>query len=815
MAGLAATFGRGVMTNHFIDMINADVVMVCGSNAAENHPISMRWIRRAKDYGAKVLSCDPRYTRTSSFSDLYVPFRSGTDIAFVGGIVNYALEHERIHFDYVLNYTNASFIVNKNYKFEDGLFAGWDGKKYDVSTWTYELDANGIPKRDLTLKDPNCVFQLLKKHYSRYDVDTVCSITGAPKDKYLSMCRIFTSTYKPDKAASWLYAMGTTQHSHGTQNTRVYCVLQLLLGNVGVAGGGVNALRGESNVQGSTDMGLLNHILTGYLAQPDNTLIDLATYIEKKTPKTNDPMSVNWWSNTPKYIVSLLKAFYGPKATKENEFCYHYLPKKAGNHSHMHIFQDMIDGKIKGAMMWGQNPAVGGPNSKLERDALAKLDWMVCIDIFPTETSTFWKRPGIDPKTIKTEVFLLPAAASVEKEGSVSNSGRWVQWRYAAQKPPGVAKSDMAIVDLLYKKVKELLPKLDTTGVPEPIMDLWWHYGDGEEPDPNQVAKEINGYYCEDVLDATTGAVVGKKFDQVKNFTMLKDDGSTCSGSWIYCGSYPKEGNMMARRDRTDAVNNIGLYPAWSWAWPMNRRIVYNRASVNTKGAPYNANKWVIRWNPALNDGKGGWEGDVPDGSAAPGTKHPFIMRPEGVGCLFAPTGLTDGPFPEHYEPIESPVPNMMSKQQSNPAAFVFKAAGYDNYGTPDKYPIIGTTYRVSEHWQAGAMTRNMPWLCELVPDVFVEMSEELAQEKGISNGDRVTIETARGSIQAYALVTKRFMQFRCCDKMVHQVGVVWHFGWEGIAKGDSANMLTPNVGDANTVIPEYKVFLCDIRKVV
>ncbi len=789
-------------------MINADVAMVMGSNAAENHPISMRWLRRAREeYGAYVISCDPRYTRTSSFADLYVPFRSGTDIAFVGGIINYALQNNRIQKEYVANYTNAGFIINDKFDFNDGLFAGWDGSKYDNSLWAYELDGEGIPKIDRTLKHPRCVYQLMKKHFARYDFATVCNITGSPREKYEKVCEKYTSTHKPDKVGTWLYAMGTTQHTHGTQNIRTYAMLQLLLGNIGMAGGGVNALRGESNVQGSTDMALLYHILPGYLKTPTTAHVDLATFHEKTTPKSNDPKSANWWQHTPKYMVSLLKAFWGDHATAANEFAYHYLPKRNGAHSHMHIFENMHKGNVKGMFLFGQNPAVAGPNANLERNAMHNLDWLVAVDLWMTESATFWKRPGVNPADVQTEVFMLPAAASVEKEGSVSNSGRWLQWRYAGQPPPGDAKTDAWIMQEMIYKLKELLPSLDTTGVPEPLTELYWNYGDGDEPDAHMIAKEINGYYMRDTD-------VGKKGAQVANFTKLTDDGATCSGNWLYSGSYTEDGNMMARRDKHDAINNIGLYPKWSWCWPINRRIIYNRASVDLKGRPWNPDKWVIRWNPDLKEGKGGWEGDVPDGGWAPNDRHPFIMRPEGHGCLWA-TALKDGPIPEHYEPIESPIRNPLTNQQNNPAAIVFKTPKVDNYGSPDEFPIVGTTYRVSEHWQAGAMTRNLPWLAELVPDMFVELGEDFANRMRIKNGDKVKVSTARGSVVGYALVTKRWQPFTCDGKRIDQVGVVWHFGYEGIAKGDSANLLTPHCGDANTAIPEYKAFLCKVEKEV
>ncbi len=808
------------MTNHWIDMKHADVVMVMGSNVAENHPIAARWLMKAKDKGATILSVDPRFTRTSSFADTYCQLRSGTDIAFVGGIINYALENDKIQRDYVKHYTNASFIIKKSFSFNDGLFAGYDPKnrKYDKSKWAYELDGNSNPRQDLSLQHPRCVYQLMKKHFKRYDVDTVCKITASPRDTYLKICKAYVSTHAPDRVGTWLYAMGTTQHTHGTQNIRTYAMLQLLMGNIGMAGGGVNALRGESNVQGSTDMCLLFHIIPGYLKSPTKGDQSLADYIKHYTPKTNDPKSANWWGNTPKYIVSLMKAWYGGNATKSNDFAYDYLPKRSGNYSHISLFEAMHSGQIKGLILFGQNPAVGGPNSNKEHAALDKLDWMVAVDLWQTETSTFWKRPGVDPANNKTEVFLLPACSSVEKEGSITNSGRWAQWRYKAVEPVGESQSDLWILDAMYKSLRA---EYKTGGVfPEPITKLFWEYGNGpgielhHEPDVHVVAKEINGYFMK---SAKVKNKQFKKGDQVPSFAWLQDDGSTCSGNWLYCNSYTgpnKKDNKMARRSGKDAKNGIGLYPEWSWCWPVNRRIIYNRASVDLEGRPWNPKKYVIRWNPSLKDGKGGWEGDVPDGGWPPNARHPFIMKPDGHAWLWA-ANLKDGPIPEHYEPLESPVDNLMSSQQLNPAIKLWNVdkPEMNPVGDRKKFPIVGTTYRVSEHWQAGAMTRNLPWLAELVPDVFVEMSRELAESKNISNGDRVVVETARGKMDAYALVTPRFKPFNTNGKTIHQVGVVWHFGWEGIAKGGCANVLTPHVGDANTMIPEFKAFLCEVHK--
>lgn len=804
------------MTNHWIDMIHTDVAMVMGSNMVENHPIASKWLSRAKEKGAIIINCDPRYTRTSSFSDIYCKFRSGTDIAFVNGIINYALQNGFINNDYVLNYTNASFLITDKYSFHDGLFSGYNSDKraYDKTFWAYELDGAGNPKRDLTLQHPRCVFQLMKKHFQRYDIDTVCKITGAPKDTYEKVCRTYTSTWAPNRVATWLYAMGTTQHTHGTQNIRSYTILQLLLGNVGLAGGGINALRGESNVQGSTDMALLFHILPGYLTSPTKADQSLEDYLKNYTPKTNDPKSANWWGNYPKYIVSLLKAWYGDKANADNGFCFNYIPKRSVDCSHISLFEAMYAEQIKGLFLFGQNPAVGGPNTNKELAALDKLDWMVAVDIFETDTSVFWKRPGVNSSDIQTEVFLLPACSSVEKEGSVTNSGRWAQWRYQAVKPVGDSISDLWIVDALHKSIKK---EYATDGAfPEPILNLKWDYGNGEEIDPHKepdvhmVAKEINGYFLQDKVVNDRSF---KKGDQIPSFAFLQNDGSTCSGNWLYCNSYPgpdKEHNNMARRNKEDAINGIGLYPQWAWCWPVNRRIIYNRASVDLNGRPLDPKRWLIRWNETAKK----WEGDIPDGPWPPGDKYPFIMKPDGHAWLFA-ANLNDGPFPEHYEPLESPVENFMSSQQINPAIKLWHKTNPEGnpVGDPNKFPIIGTTYRVSEHWQAGAMTRNIPWLVELVPDVFVELGVDLARQKTIVNGDRVIIETARGKMEAYALVTRRFQPFQLNGKLVHEVGIIWHFGYNGLARGDSANILTSHIGDANTMIPEYKAFLCDVYK--
>jgi formate dehydrogenase major subunit len=788
------------MTNHWTDIGNADVILIMGSNAAENHPISFHWVTRAMDKGATLIHVDPRFTRTSARANIYAPLRSGTDIAFLGGMIKYIVEDiekspQSYNLEYLREYTNAGWLISPKYTFSDGIFSGYDAasRTYkDKSGWQYQVDDKGIPKRDPTFADPACVFQLLKKHYSRYDTATVSKVTGTPVESLLQVYRAFSSSGPKDKAGTILYAMGTTQHTVGSQNVRAYSVIQLLLANVGIAGGGINALRGESNVQGATDHALLFQYIPGYLPVQSTAHPTLAKYMEAITPKTSDPRSGNWKQHQPKYMTSMLKAWYGDAATKDNEFAYQYLPKiQAGvNYSFIALFEAMEKGTIKGLIAWGQNPAVGGPNSNAERKALEKLEWMVAADLWETETAAFWRRPGVDPKTIQTEVFLLPACASYEKEGSVSNSGRWIQWRYKAVEPPGESEDDLWMVGHLMDKIRAAYAK-DGGPNADAVTKLTWSYGD--KPDPKQVAKEINGY------DLATGKLMG-------NFLTLKDDGTTSCGNWLFSGSYTEAGNMMARRDNKDN-STIGLYSNWAWSWPVNRRIIYNRASVDLSGNPFDPKRPVVTWD-AVNKK---WIGDVIDGFGTTGpTLYPFIMLADGVGHLFGVGGMADGPFPEHYEPWESPVKNVLSGTDLNPAAKVWRP---QELGTVDKYPYVGTTYRVSEHWQAGSMTRNLPWLAELMPEMFVEIDEQLAAEKGIRNGDKTIVIGARGQIGAVAVVTKRIRVLTVNGKTVHTVGLPWHFGYQGTIRGDSANVLTPYIGDANTTIPEYKAFLVDIRR--
>ncbi|MBP2243212.1 formate dehydrogenase major subunit [Cytobacillus eiseniae] len=785
------------MTNHWNDLKHADVLMIIGANPAENHPISFRWILKALEKGGKLISVDPRFTRTSQMANVYGQLRSGTDIPFIGGMINYILENELYHKEYVAAYTNAAYIIEDTYSFEDGMFSGYDKDKrsYDKTKWAFKKDEEGKTLQDPTLKDPNCVFQLMKKHFSRYDIDTVIGVTGTAKETYLDICKTYASTGEVGKAGTILYAMGGTQHTVGTQNIRSYAILQLLLGNIGIQGGGVNALRGESNVQGSTDFGLLYDNVPGYMQVPTTAETDFTYqgFLDRITPKEG------YWVNKPKFYTSMLKSFYGDNATKGNDFGYDYLPKlSAGrNYSFMRLFDAMYRKELEGLLLFGSNPAVGGPNAGKEIESLSNLKWMVAVDLFETETSSFWqKEAGADPASIQTEVIFLPASSSFEKEGSVTNSGRWMQYRWQAIKPKGESKADLEIVHMLARKLKDMY-KNSSNPADMPMKAMTWDYGESDHPDIDLVCREINGYDM-------------KTKQQVKIFGDLKDDGSTCSGNWIYCGFYPENENLAKRRDSTD--EGMSNFLNWSFAWPANRRILYNRASADLNGKAWSKDRVGIEWN-AL---EGKWKGhDVPDfvvtkGPDDPTFIDPFIMMAGGKGAIFA--SINEGPLPEHYEPYENPMKNSFSSVQLNPAV-QFGEEEMNAQGDVSKYPIVATTYRLSEHWQSGAMTRSQEWLAELVPHMFVEISEELASEKGIKNKDKIVVSSARGEIEAYAMVTKRFKPYKLKEKTVHHIGMPWHFGYKGIVTGGSANRLTPHIGDANSTIPEYKAFLCDVRR--
>lgn len=793
------------MTNHWVDFKNTDVALICGSNAAENHPVSFSWLQHARDKrGAKIIHVDPRFTRTSARADLYCPIRSGTNIAFYGGMINYILENDRYHRDYIVHYSNAASLIKEGFGFdpETGLFDGYDedkGAYSDRSNWNYDRDPEGKIRKDLSLEHPRTVFQIMKRHYSRYTVEEVVKTCGAPPDKLRQVYELFSSTGQAGKAGSILYAMGQTQFTSGSQNVRCMAIIQTLLGNMGMPGGGVNALRGHSNVQGSTDMACLFHLLPGYLPAPTTKLPTLADY------NATTPAAPAYWNNRPKWVASLLKAWYGEAAIKENDFAYHLLPKaQAGkNYSHLALFENMFNGKdLEGLFIWGQNPVVSGPNSNMESKALENLKWLVCLDPFENETSTFWQRPGADPAAIDTEVFLLPVTTFLEKEGTVTHSGRLLQYRWKAVDGPGDVRQESFILDRLVKRVKALYA---TSADPKdaPIKALTWNYPD---PLPNQgafidaVMREINGRNLEN----------GKL---VPGFGALKDDGTTDCGNWIYSGMYTEELGNRTQSRILDDPGGWGAHPGWGFAWPANRRIIYNRCSADPAGNPWSEERKYLWWDGSR------WTGyDVPDfvptmPPSDPLGAKPFIMMTERESRLFAIGGLNDGPLPEHYEPVESPTHNIFNRRQNNPAFFA-GSDGRKSLGEADKYPFVCSTWRVCEHWHSGALSRNMPWLAELMPAAFVEIGEELAKEKGISNGELVEVVSARGKARAVAMVTPRAHKFTINGKATHQVGLSWHFGYKGLVTGDIANNLTPHVGDANTAIPEYKAFLVDVRRV-
>ena len=800
------------MTNHWIDIKNADVVLIIGSNAAEHHPVSFKWIMRAKDNGAALIHVDPKFSRTSARCDYHVPLRSGTDIAFLGGMVNYILESNSYFHDYVVNYTNASFIVGKGYDFKDGLFSGYDAKarKYDQSKWGFEKGPDGAPLRDATLKHERCVFNLMKKHYSRYTLKNVSDITGVSEENLLKVYKQFCATGKPDKAGTILYALGWTQHTVGVQNIRCSTLVQLLLGNIGVAGGGINALRGEPNVQGSTDHALLYHVLPGYIGLPLAPWQTLAQFNKANTPVTKIPNSANWWGNRPKYFASLLKGWYGKEAKPENDFCYGLLPKgePGADYSYMYVMDKMYQGKIKGGFVFGVNPMNSFPNTNKMRKALDNLDWMVCAELHNSETTDNWHRPGVDPKKMKTEVFLLPSAHRVEKAGTISNSGRWLLWFDKAVEPAGEASNFADMFVPLINKLRELY-KAEGGKLPEALLKMNWP----EKYDPEEWTRRINGFFW---ADTKIGNRLYKKGDLVPAFGNLQADGSTSSLNWLYTGSYTEdEGNKSKRRDPTQTPMQaaIGLYPNWSWCWPVNRRILYNRASVDLNGKPYNPKKAVIEW-----DGKK-WVGDVPDGPWAPQAdtkngKLAYIMTTDGYAQLYGP-GRLDGPFPEHYEPAETPVAqHPFSKQLSSPV-YKFHTSDMDKLAkaADPKYPIVLTTYSMTEHWCGGGETRNVPNLLEAEPQLYVEMSPELAKEKGIANGDGVIVESARGRVEAIAMVTVRIRPFKVMGKTVHLIGMPFAYGWTTPKCGDSTNRLTIVACDPNTTIPEAKACCVNIRK--
>jgi formate dehydrogenase major subunit len=829
------------MTNGWIDIKNTDMMLIMGGNPAENHPCGFKWAIEAKrQRNAKMIVVDPRFTRTAAVSDLHLQIRAGSDIAFLGGLIRYALENQRIAKDYVVNQTNASFIVKDGFKLpEDGLYSGFDSgaQTYDKSSWNYE-EAGGkaaanapaaLPPNvgyDATLENPRCVYQLLKKQYSRYTPEMVERITGIPKDQFLKAADLFTSIRKDGdmkQVGTIIYAVGWTQHSFGSQIIRTAAMLQLLLGNVGRAGGGVNALRGHSNIQGATDIAGIFDNLPGYLKVPIPADQDFAAWMARITPKSSKPKewdSWNYWSNTPKFAVSLMKSMYGDAAKKENDWAFSYLPKVDREYSWAHIWDDMYAGKVKGLLAFGMNGVAIGPNSQKNIDALKKADWLVVCEIYPDETSSFWQSPGIsadDMKNIKTEVYRLPGAGFAEKDGTFVNSARWLQWKWAALPPPGDAKLDQEILARIFLKIRALYQK-DGGKFPDPILNLAWNYTDPNNPSLSEVARELNGRALGDVTDPATQQVI-KAGQQLPGFAFLRDDGSTASGNWLWCGSWTEAGALIQRRG-TEDPSGLGIYPNWAWSWPMNRRVMYNRASCDANGKPWDVDRRQVWWNEAQKR----WVGnDVPDFKADSAPKDhmgAFIMNPEGVGRLFVPlAGMADGPFPEHYEPIESPIANPLHPMQSNNPVVKKYKSDMDKYGTPEQgFTVVCTTYRLTEHYHY--WTKNNPMNVQLVPEMFVEIPVELAGDLGIKGGDKVKVSSARGAAYiAKAMVTRRIRPMTIDGKKVYQIGIPIHQGYRGIQEDDGknartiVNLLSPTVTDPNAYTPEFKGFLVKLEK--
>jgi formate dehydrogenase major subunit len=835
--------------------------MIMGSNMAECHPVAFRWPMKAKEQGAKLIHVDPRFTRTSAMCDIHAPIRAGTDIVFLGGLINYIINSEQWNSDpfyqeYVVNFTNAATLVNPDYQDPEdmeGVFSGLDAenRRYDTASWGYqrgeplvqptgeeksyaEMIAARVPgraKTDPTLQDPMCVFQVMKRHYARYTPEMVENVCGCPQDKFIQVAETLLENSGRERTGAIVYAVGWTQHTVGVQFIRTAGMVQALLGNIGRPGGGILALRGHATIQGSTDIPTLYHSWSGYINAADarkkhDTLKD---FILTETQPTS------FWVNTPKFAISLLKAWFGDAATPENDFGYDYLPKISGDHSHLPTFVLMYQGGVKGFIAIGQNPAVGGQNAEYQRQALANLDWMVVRDFFETETAAFWKRPGVDPKTIKTEIFFLPTSHVAEADGTFTNTQRLLQKHDKAADPPDDARSDLWFTYHLGRKLKELYQDSDNPH-DWPIQNLLWDYLNEEEnaqwrikdePSADLVMKEVNGYTWADKT-------------LVKSFSDLKDDGSTACGCWIYSGVYPEEGkNRAASRKADDWVS-----PEWGFAWPANRHIMYSRASADVAGNPWSERKKYTYWDPNKDSGQkdangnpiiGTWVNVASDAIDFPPTKKPdaqpkdgaegvglnfhsgaspAIMKPDGKFWLFAPTGAVDGPMPTHYEPYESPVANPVYKQQRNPVAKIWEVKGNPYHQMEDAatYPIVVSTYRLTEHYLSGTMSRWLPWLAELMPELFCEMSPELAAEKEINNGDWVTLVTARGEVEARALVTRRMRPFVIEGKTVHQVGLPWHWGYQGLARGDVSNDISALVADPNVTIHEGKVFSCDIK---
>ena len=808
------------MTNHWVDIKNADIVLIMGGNAAEAHPCGFKWVIEAKAHNkARLIVVDPRFTRSASVADVYAPIRTGTDIVFLGGVINYLLAHDKIQHEYVKNYTDFTFIVREDFAFEEGLYSGYNPEKrsYDKSTWDYEIGPDGYVKADATLSHPRCVYQLMKDHYSRYTPEMVERVCGTPKDKFLQVCDMIGSTSTPTRAMTIMYALGWTQHSTGSQMIRNGAMVQLLLGNIGIAGGGMNALRGHSNIQGLTDLGLMSNLLPGYITLPGEKEQDYDKYVAARAFKPLRPNQMSYWQNFNKFFVSNMKAWWGDAASADNHWGYDYLPKLDKLYDMLQTFELMSHGQMNGYICQGFNPLAAAPNKAKMNMSLAKLKFLVVMDPLATETSEFWRNFGkhndVDPSKIQTEVFRLPTSCFAEEDGALTNSSRWLQWHWKGAEPPGEARSDLRIMGEIFARMRALYVA-EGGSYPDPIVKLSWPYSNPSSPGPEELAREYSGKALRDLTDPKTPTLVVRKAgEQLAGFGELRDDGSTSSGCWIFCGAWGPTGNLMARRDNSDPTG-IGQTINWAWAWPANRRVLYNRASCDPAGKPFNPARKLIAWNGTA------WSGaDVPDFKAdedpAAGM-GPFIMNAEGVARFFARGNMAEGPFPEHYEPFETPLArNPLSPTQpqalNNPAARVF-AGDRAAFGKVEQFPHLATTYRLTEHFHY--WTKHVRLNAIIQPEQFVEIDEGLAKELGVSGGDRVKVASNRGYIEAVAVVTKRMRQLTVDGKSLHTVGIPIHWGFKGLAKpGFLANTLTPVVGDANSQTPEFKSFLVKVEK--
>ncbi|TLX56060.1 formate dehydrogenase-N subunit alpha [Stutzerimonas nosocomialis] len=819
MAGLAPSFGRGAMTNHWVDIRNAHIILSMGGNSAEAHPVGFRWVMQAKERSNAILiSIDPRYNRTTAVADYHAWIRTGTDIVFLGGLISYLIENNRYNDEYVRAYTDASLLVNQDFGFEDGLFTGYDEARhrYDRKTWNFQLDEQGFARRDPTLQDPRCVFQMMRQHYSRYTVEMVETTCGMPRETVLKLWDLIAQSAAPDKTMTILYALGWTQHSVGSQMIRAAAMVQLLLGNMGMLGGGVNALRGHSNIQGLTDIGLLSNLLPGYMNLASVDLQDYQQYLDKRIKEPLLPEQVSYWKYYERFFVSTMKAFYGDAATAENNWCYDWLPKLSEPiYDVLYAANDMANGKMTGAFCQGFNILAAFPDKAKMTRALSNLKYLVVMDPLQTETSEFWQNHGafndVDPSQIQTTVFRLPTTCFAEDDGSITNSSRWLQWHHRAAPPPGEARTDTHILGDLFQRIRRLYEQ-EGGAFPEPILNMAWDYAVRDYPQADELAREYNGRALADIEDQ--GRIIRRKGELLNDFGELRADGSTACGCWIYSGAWTEAGNMMDRRDNADPYDN-GQTLGWAWAWPMNRRILYNRASARPDGTPWNPDRRLIWWNGER------WVGaDIPDYPvAAPPEQNvgPFILNQSGGGHFFVSEWLNEGPFPEHYEPFESPIDhNPLSPENPlayhNPIGRVFEE-DKPNFGTAKEFPYAATTYRLTEHFHY--WTHHVLLNAIAQPEKFVEIGETLAEELGIKAGEKVRVTSKRGYIEAVAVVTKRLIPLQITGKTVHQVGIPIHWGFLGVAKkAFLTNTLTPVVGDGNTQTPEFKSFLVNVEKV-